>query len=220
MNISKFSLNISRKLGTKLNKTEEEIAVINYGLFAVLQTSLAIILTLIIGFIFGFAIEIITLSISVAVLKRYTGGVHSNTPERCLFMGLFFATGATFLNKNVLANLNEKYLVYGALVILVLSSYILYKKCPVPCENKPLKKESTRKRLRKGCFKVMSINIILLIVIAIIYSLTSIYVLKTISISIILGISIQVFAMTKIGHLFFDLSEKLFNLFKLNRKNQ
>ncbi len=47
--IDHISKDVSEKLGNRLDKTEEEKAVLNYGLFIIIHTSLAIILTFIVG---------------------------------------------------------------------------------------------------------------------------------------------------------------------------
>ncbi|MGL6105235.1 accessory gene regulator ArgB-like protein [Romboutsia sp.] len=213
--ISKVSLNLSNKLGNKLNKSCEQKSVLNYGLFIILHTGLSLIITLITGIIFNIVCEIMTISIVAALLKRYSGGVHSSTPERCLIVGLFFSIIGAILDKYLVIKVNDKYLIIIGLVVLTIEFLILYIKCPVSSKNKPLNKESTRKRLRIGCFKLMLIYIVTILVNFIIYEFNQSVISKSIAIGITIGIFIQVFALTKVGNKFIKLSEIIFNLVKI-----
>ena len=44
--IEKIALNLSTRLGNKLDKGEEEKAILNYGLFIIMHTFIGIIITL------------------------------------------------------------------------------------------------------------------------------------------------------------------------------
>ena len=147
--IDKISTHLSTKLGDKLEKNKEEKAVLNYGLFIVIHTLMGIILTILTGIITGMTIEIIIISITSAWFKRYTGGVHATTPERCLVVGLILSLALSIVCKYLVANININYILILGTFIIMVFYYIINKKCPVPSKNKPLKKESTRKKLRK-----------------------------------------------------------------------
>ena len=88
--IEKIALNLSTRLGNKLDKGEEEKAILNYGLFIIMHTFIGIIITLLVGLITGMLIEILLITITSALFKRYTGGVHASTPEICLIIGLYY----------------------------------------------------------------------------------------------------------------------------------
>ena len=70
--IDNMSLNLSTKLGNKLNKNEEEKAVLNYGLFIILHTLSALILTIIFGIIIRMELEVLLIAITSSWFKRYT----------------------------------------------------------------------------------------------------------------------------------------------------
>ena len=216
MGVEQISLNLAKRLGNKLDKNEEEIAVLNYGLFFLIHTSIAILLTLLVGIVLGIFTEIMIISISASLLKRYSGGVHSSSPNRCVISGLILSVIASFISKYIAINFDYINMVLFEVIIMIVSAVIFYKKCPVPSKNKPLKKESTRIKLRKKAFQMMFLYTIIIIVLCIVYSFKQIYWMKLASFSIIMGIVIQTIAITKLGDLLINFFEKIFDFVKLN----
>lgn len=216
MNIENLSLKLSNKLGDKLNKSKEEKAVLNYGLFVVLHTSIAIVVTFLIGMITGTFIEITIISIVMSSMKRNSGGVHSSSPERCLLTGLILTLMMATLCENLTLILNKYELVITISFLLFISYIVLYKKCPVPSKNKPLKNKETRKRLRKKCFKLYFLYTLVIIILYASYIFTNYQLLKILIISIVLGLLLQIIALTNLGKYIIDLFEGLFNLFRIN----
>ena len=216
MGVEQISLNLAKRLGNKLDKNEEEIAVLNYGLFFLIHTSIAILLTLLVGIVLGIFTEIMIISISASLLKRYSGGVHSSSPNRCVMSGLILSVIASFISKYIAINFDYINMVLFEVIILIGSAVIFYKKCPVPSKNKPLKKESTRIKLRKKAFQMMFLYTIIIIVLCIVYSFKQIYWMKLASFSIVMGIVIQTIAITKSGDLLINFFEKIFDFVKIN----
>ena len=216
MGVEQISLNLAKRLGNKLDKNEEEIAVLNYGLFFLIHTSIAIVLTLLVGIVLGILTEIMVISISASLLKRYSGGVHSSSPNRCVMSGLILSVIASFISKYIAINFDYINMVLFEVIIMIVSAVIFYKKCPVPSKNKPLKKESTRIKLRKKAFQMMFLYTIIIIVLCIVYSFKQIYWMKLASFSIIMGIVIQTIAITKSGDLLINFFEKIFDFVKIN----
>lgn len=210
--IERVSSSLSKNLGSRLNKNDEEIAVINYGLFNLLHTSIAIVFTIIIGIITNTLVEIMIITISSAILKRYSGGVHATSPERCTIIGIiltyFLAIICIYINKNV-NFINTVMIIIG---INLISYYILYKRCPVGSKNKPLKKESTRKKLRKKAFKLVNTYMLIILICISIYYINKMYILKQTTVSITLGISLQVLVLTKFGKKLINTLDKLLNI--------
>lgn len=147
--IDKIAIDLSTKLGDKLQKSIEEKAVLRYGLFILIHTLIAIILTILTGILTGMTLEIIIISITGAWFKRYTGGVHATTPERCLAIGLILSLILSMLCRYLVDSVNLNYIMLVGVFIIINFYYVINKKCPIPSKNKPLKKESTRKKLRK-----------------------------------------------------------------------
>ena len=75
--MEKLARAIAAAVGKNLGKSEEEIAVIAYGMIGILQFLAILILSLTIGIIFDFWAEVLTIFLSVGFLRRLTGGAHS-----------------------------------------------------------------------------------------------------------------------------------------------
>ena len=186
--IEKIALNLSTRLGNKLDKGEEEKAILNYGLFIIMHTFIGIIITLLVGLITGMLIEILLITITSALFKRYTGGVHASTPEICLIIGVILSLILSILCRFIVINIDINKIVFAGMIIIAFSYYMIYYNCPVSSKNKPLKNEKTRKKLKKKAFILLNIYTILLIMLYIIYYILKISIVKSIITSFILGI--------------------------------
>lgn len=208
--IDKISLKLSNMLGDRLNKDKEEKAVLKYGLFMIIHSFIGIILTILVGIITSTVIEITLISISGALFKRYTGGAHASTPERCLTIGIFLSLIFSILSKLMVINMDMNVIILIGILNIIFSFFMIYYKCPVPSKNKPLKNEKTRKNLKKKAFNLLNIYIILYIVLFIIYNIFKLNILKNIIISLILGLFVQMLTLTNRGISFINLLDKLF----------
>lgn len=126
--IEKISYKIALKLGKETNKSDEEISIINYGLFTIIHTLIGIILTIIAGFIIKKTIEIIIISIVAASLKRYSGGVHATSANRCLIIGLVTSIINTYISEILFKFGNSKTIGIFSLSTVIISFIIFYKK--------------------------------------------------------------------------------------------
>lgn len=214
--IGKISLNLSTKLGNRLNKDCEEIEVLNYGLFMIIHTILGMILTVLVGIITGLTLEIVIITITGALFKRYTGGAHASTPERCLIIGIILSLVLSILTKFMVSVMNINTIGILSTIILGYSYYTLYKRCPVPSKNKPLKKESTREKLRKKAISLINVYIIIIVILYFLSIIFSINTFKVIIISCLLGIWLQAISLTEIGLNFISILDNSFNIFRLS----
>lgn len=208
--IEKIALNLSTRLGNKLDKGEEEKAILNYGLFIIMHTFIGIIITLLVGLITGMLIEILLITITSALFKRYTGGVHASTPEICLIIGVILSLILSILCRFIVINIDINKIVFAGMIIIAFSYYMIYYNCPVSSKNKPLKNEKTRKKLKKKAFILLNIYTILLIMLYIIYYILKISIVKSIITSFILGIFFQMSSLTNIGSKIINLLDKVF----------
>ena len=203
--ISSLTENLSSKfafyLCQSIDKSSEEFAILKYGIFTFLHISIAVILTVVFGILTNTLFEMVVISLIGALMKRNSGGVHCSSPNRCVLAGIIVAYIFTLIGKNVI-DMKHEYVYFICTIALVHSFIILYKKCPVPCENKPLKKEETRKRLRKNAFSIYSICIILFISNILLSSTYFINNLNTLVLYMILGLYMQALSLTNIGSKF------------------
>lgn len=200
--ISSLTENLSSKFAFYLcqskDKSSEEFAVLKYGVFAFLQGTIAMILTILFGILTNTLFEIVVISLVGALMKRNSGGVHCSSPNRCILVGIMVSYTFTLIGKNIV-NMEQEYINFLCIIIFIHSFIILYKKCPVPCDNKPLKKEETRKRLRKNAFSIYSVCIILFISNILLNSTYFINNLNSLVLYMILGLYMQALSLTNIG---------------------
>lgn len=216
--IERISYNIALKIGSKTNKTNEEIEVINYGVFVIIHTIIALILTALTGYIIRKPIQIIIITIISASLKRYSGGVHATSPNRCLIIGILISLISVYISEILFKYNNSINLIIISLISIFLSIIIFYKKAPVGNKNKPLKKVETRNIMRKKLFFLLKIYYISILVFSIMIlngSLTVKYVKYIYCIQ--LGVLLQAFSITNIGEVIvLKLDEILNNIKKVD----
>lgn len=216
--IERMSYNIALKIGSKTNKTNEEIEVINYGVFVIIHTIIALILTALTGYIIRKPIQIIIITIISASLKRYSGGVHATSPNRCLIIGILISLISVYISEILFKYNNSINLIIISLISIFLSIIIFYKKAPVGNKNKPLKNVETRNIMRKKLFFLLKIYYISILVFSIMIlngSLTVKYVKYIYCIQ--LGVLLQAFSITNIGEVIvLKLDEILNNIKKVD----
>ena len=210
--------NISSKIALNLcqskDKSSEEFAVLKYGVFIFVHISVATIFTIIFGILTRTLFQIVTISLLGGLMKRYSGGVHCSSPNRCVITGIIISYTFALIGKNIV-NIDLKIGYMLGMVALIHSFIILYKKCPVPSENKPLKKEETRKKLRKNAFLIYSICVILFIL-NILLNLQSLYITSnSLVLCIILGLYMQTLSLTSIGSKFILFLDKVLLKFRI-----
>lgn len=194
--------NLSDKIAFRLcgskDKSSDEFEVLKYGVFAFLHIFMAAILTILFGILTSTLFQIVIISLVAGFMKRNSGGIHCSSPNRCLITGIIlsyiFALIGRFLINGKLGVL------YSIDIIILIHSFIiLYKKCPVPSENKPLKKEAIRKKLRKNSFCIYFVCIILFIFNVLLNLLNVNLNLNSLVLCISLGIYMQMLSLTIVG---------------------
>lgn len=109
--------------------------VIEYGINSALSLTITFASLIFIGKLAGLLTEIIAISLSSLILRMATGGNHSKT-----FLGCYIITLVAFLFLGFAAKQISvfNYSIILIAAIFLISSYIVTKKAPVECENKPI----------------------------------------------------------------------------------
>lgn len=204
--------NLSDKIAFKLceskNRASDEFEVLKYGVFAFLHICIAAILTIIFGIITNTLFQIVIISLIAGFMKRNSGGIHSSSPNRCVVTGIIISYIFVLIAKSLL-NFKLELLYLISITILIHSFIIIYKKCPVPSENKPLKKESTRKKLRKNALYIYFMCVSVFVINVLLNLLNINYNLNSLVLCMILGIYMQVVSLTTLGSRFILFIDKL-----------
>ncbi|RDY24933.1 hypothetical protein CHF27_001665 [Romboutsia maritimum] len=213
--VEEIASNLSIKIGNRLEKSEEDINILKYGMFVIIHTIFTAIITIFVGIIIGRLKEVLIITICCGLLKRYSGGVHASSPNRCTIIGLMMVILLTFIG-DIIIQKSDKFIFLMIIMILItLEYFIIYKRCPIGCKEKPLKNENKRKKLRKKSFKLMNIYILVIILLYVFYFLKNIYFIKSIIMSVVLGIFMQTFALSVIGKMFVEKIDNILDISKL-----
>ena len=213
--MEKLAKSIAASIGKNLGKSEEDIAVIAYGLIGILQILAILVISLTIGILFGFWAEVLTIFFSVGFLRRLTGGAHSRGLYNCLVYSVFFVCGFSAICVFWLARVSFQHYILPAYVLIYLFGYVtIALKAPVAPPNKPCRTEKKRRRLRRGSFIVLTVFFILDAVLFFFrgYMHQRFY---TVGLSLALSVLWQIFMMTKAGHAFIYVIDGAF----LHRRN-
>lgn len=131
--ITKFSYYLAEELAEKAGRTDTDF--IRYGIEITLVGLIKLGVILLTAFLFGVFIEVIILSLSFAVFRIVTGGVHMSTFLRCLISSLvLFITPAFFL-QNIAQTAHPFYLL---LMTFMIVSFVIFRYVPVPAANRPI----------------------------------------------------------------------------------
>ncbi len=201
--MEKLAKKLASDIALSLEYDKEKEAVIAYGLFGIFQIFLTTAMIILLGFIIGAPIEATILCFSVSLLKKYSGGVHVNTPGMCVFISAFICTLFAAASKWLLAGIYHPTPMLIAIVVIYLLSFvIIFKNVPVDSPNKPITSETKIRRMRRGSFTLITF-----------YFLLSglFYILSfnrkefgTYGISMLFGVAWQVFTLTTPGTLFMN----------------
>lgn len=193
-----LSDSVAFKLCQSKDRASDEFEVLKYGVFAFLHICMASILTIIFGILTNTLFQICIISLMAGVMKRNSGGVHCSSPNRCIATGIIISYIFALIGKNLI-NIKLEILYLLNLIMLIHSFLVIYIKCPVPSENKQLKKESTRRKLRKNALFIHFICAMLFILNILLVLFGINYDINALVLCVILGVYMQVLSLTNLG---------------------
>lgn len=197
--VEKICNKISNNIATELNFDEEKEAVINYGIFAVIQIAFSIVLIMIFGLLFNVFAESLIIAFTISILRQSSGGAHASTPGKCAAVGTIvsvgFAVMAKFTNKNIII------IISIGVIVFLWSFYIVYKLAPVDSAAKPIKNQKKRKKLKRSSMIILSVYLIIVASNILLYYYKGNISILTYTSCIYIGLVWQVFSLTKSGHL-------------------
>ncbi|MBU3214563.1 accessory gene regulator B family protein [Clostridium estertheticum] len=200
--MEKLADSIANKVALELSLDENNKEVIAYGMFALIQMLISIILVFIFGFLFHVAIEALIISFTAAILRKYSGGVHASSPGICTFIGTIVSVGQAVII-SLLTNLvvNLKLVIIIGVVIFIWSYYIIYKLAPVDSASKPIVKQEKRNRMKKGSIMLLSVYLGITVFLILLYISSGEKKLVFYVLCLHSGILWQTFTITSPGHL-------------------
>lgn len=206
--MERLAKKIAESVGASLGKTEDDVAVMAYGLIGILQFLAIFLLASVIGLIFGFWIEVVIVFLSVGFLRRLTGGAHSRGIYSCLVYSVFFVSSISALARYALPLLPFPTVCGICAAVFAFGYVMIALKAPVTPPNKPCRTEAKRKRLRRGAFTILSVFLVLVTATLVCKNLG--VRLYTAGLALTLSTLWQITMMTKMGHRFISFFDGLF----------
>lgn len=212
--MEKLSRSLANKIASSLGYDSEKEAVMAYGLFAIVQIILTIVLVFLFGLLIGAPAEALITCLSASILRRSSGGVHAAHPNLCTSIGIVYCTLTAFISRKLLLNIYSPMMMAAAIIVIFgLSFLIIYKKAPVDSPNKPIKTEKKIRRMRKGSFITIAVYLCLSVLMFILGYRSDI--MNSYGISLLFGVAWQSFTLTHAGFVTID---KLNNLYFLRKE--
>lgn len=198
--IEVFSESISSIISEKLSLNKDEKEVIAYGTFVFIQTAISILMIAFLGAILGVFFESMVISFTAATLRKFSGGAHARSPINCALIGMLIFVGLALFVKNYLINLKFMYLNGIILLDYIFALYIVIKYSPVGSANKPLRKETTRRRLKAQSIKLILALSAACVILLAIYVQTDRIILLTVATCISTGVAWQSITLVSLGN--------------------
>ena len=189
---------IADNIAAFLKCDEERRAVIAYGLYAILHTSFTIAVIIILGIVAGTPVEILIVCFSASILRKYSGGAHADTSWLCTAVSAVYCLLTALTAAKLLSEIYHPLVMAAAAVLIYGTAFLtIYRKAPVDSAHKPIKTAEKKKKMRRGSFVVLSAY---LFISALFFVLGYKYGhLNSYGISMLFGISWQIFTLTESG---------------------
>lgn len=201
--------NIAQSLGMDA----EREAVVAYGLIAIVQIAITLILVLLIGLALGIAAEAMMVCLSVSILRKYSGGAHADTAEFCTVFSIVHCTVSGLLSRWFAQAYHQGWMLAAILLVYAVAFAIAWRYVPVDSPNKPIRTAKKKRRMRVGSFLLLGLYLILSAVFYVFSPTAPGF--RSLGISLLLGVSWQVLTLTPVGAI---LLHKLNELPKYLRK--
>ncbi|WP_242834231.1 accessory gene regulator B family protein [Clostridium pasteurianum] len=89
--IERLTKNISSIIYDNSNIKNDEKEIIEYGIVILSLKIFGILFIIIFGSLFKVLLQSIVFYFATSELRKFSGGVHSNSPSRCIFIGTFIS---------------------------------------------------------------------------------------------------------------------------------
>lgn len=156
--MEKMAHDFSRIIAAQLHYDEDKEAVIAYGLTAIFQIAVIALFITVIGLLCRFWYEALIIFAGVGILKKSTGGAHSQSINSCTLISVMSIALFAALSRYVFGSPTHLFINYcAAFLVFILSGVVFLKYVPVDSPNKPIKKPEKIKRLRRQSFILLVI---------------------------------------------------------------
>lgn len=198
--IEGISTKIGHNLASYLNMDKDHEEILTYGAFSLLHTLLSILLVMVFGLVFHVFFEALIISFTGSILRKYSGGVHSTSPNRCAIIGTTISVSCSIAVVFISKTIPFTYIILLITIGLIYSYYYIYKYAPVDSSSKPIHNILKRQRLKKYSIIILSIMCGTISILVILYKSFGSNIFFIYSSCIAIGIVWQTFTLTHLGH--------------------
>ena len=196
--MEKLARKLTSEIAKALHYDDEKEQVVAYGLIAMIQTAVTVILVLLLGLIIGTPVEALIVCFSVSTLRKYSGGAHVSFIELCTLIGVIYCTVCSAVSRYLVAPLFTSYAAAVAIAVVYgLSFSAVYRLAPVDSPNKPIRTDKKKKRMKKDSLIVLSVYFVLSVSFLLL-SLKNKW-FASLGVSLLFGIVWQTLTLTKFG---------------------
>lgn len=198
----KLSHYIASKIANTLSLDQDRKEIIAYGAFSLIHTVWSILLIVIFALIFDVLLSALVVSLTSVLLRKYSGGAHATSPNRCAVIGaIVFVGAAVLIDRLVVQHISMVLLIPYMLASFALAYYFVNRYCPVDTPNKPITKTETKLRLRRGAFFILHLNFAVVMMLTVVCYPTYSIMIRSILLSVCTGLLWQALTLTALGHL-------------------
>jgi len=191
---------IATQIAEELKLDDDKKAVIAYGLFAFIQMFLCILSVIVVGALFGVAIEALLISLIIAIFRKSSGGAHASEPWICNVEGTIICVVPAIFLSLIGQQLIIELIVVIGVITFIWAYYITFKLAPVDSPSKPIRKQATLKRLKKKSILTLNVYVVIVLANMLLYYLMKNSQFLIYSFCIYIGVIWQAFTLTKLGH--------------------
>ncbi|WP_169735825.1 accessory gene regulator ArgB-like protein [Clostridium lundense] len=195
---------MAKKVSNELNLNKDNEEIIAYGAFNLIQIIWSIFLVILLGCFFNILPEAFIVSATVSLLRKYSGGVHASSPNRCAVIGAVISVLLALLGKNMLLSFSARQIFAIEGILIIIAYIIIYKLAPVDSPAKRIKNAEKRIKFKKKSLLCNSILLFLVVVMNYFYYVYGQAKYLTYGCNIILGVLWQVITLTHVGFIILD----------------
>ncbi|EJP6472633.1 accessory regulator AgrB [Clostridium sporogenes] len=196
--IEKISSKIGSEISSNLSLDKDTTEIITYGAFVVLQTLICFLYIAFLGLMCNVFVESIIISLTSAMYRKYSGGIHANSPNKCAIFGAIIFVALALLVRNINIEFNIMF-IFTIFLAFGYSYYTVYKFVPVDTKSKPIEDVDEKLRLKKCSFLSISILLLIEILLILLYLKSNNITLIYYGNCVIMGMFWQSFTLTPIA---------------------
>jgi len=195
----KMAVKIGNNAKLFLNVDDDGEQIIVYGAINLIQIIFAVLWVIIAGLFFGVVYEALIFSITVSILRKYSGGAHASSSGRCIIIGTILAVAAGLFIDKIFYKFNMTTVILISIAFMAFAFIVVVKNAPVDSIKKPINNIEIKKQFKKKSIIVISIFSLIIIILCVLSKTYSeLYYIKLIE-SVNLGVLWQASTLTKNG---------------------